>query len=267
VTDEKTGQVRSVTRALTLLRTLASSANGMSLSETAVQAGLAASTAHRILTTLESEHFVRFDQTDNLWRIGVDAFTTGAAFLRTRDVIGLTRPYLRRLMEQTGETANVFLETGGEMICMEQVESRHSMRAITRVGGKVRMHCSGAGKAMLAFMPDETLEKILAHHGLPRETATTITDRAALDCALRQILARGYAVDDGENAEGIRCAASPVLNEAGVPAAAISVSGPAARIDDAKLAQLGQLVMNVASEVTRSFGGCDPRSMKLAANS
>ena len=100
MTDEKTGQVRSVTRALTLLRTLASSANGMSLSETAVQA----------------EHFVRFDQTDNLWRIGVDAFTTGAAFLRTRDVIGLTRPYLRRLMEQTGETANVFLETGGEMI-------------------------------------------------------------------------------------------------------------------------------------------------------
>jgi IclR family acetate operon transcriptional repressor len=267
VTDDKTGQVRSVTRALTLLRTLANSANGMSLSETAVEAGLAASTAHRILTTLESEHFVRFDQSDNLWRIGVDAFTTGAAFVRTRDVIGLTRPYLRRLMEQTGETANVFLETGGEVICMEQVESRHSMRAITRVGGKVRMHCSGAGKAILAFMSDDARDKILAHHGLPRETSTTITDRAALDCALSRIRARGYAVDDGENAEGIRCVAAPVLNETGVPAAAISVSGPAARIDDAKLAQLGVLVSTVASEVTRSFGGCDPRTLALAANS
>ncbi len=267
MTDEKTGQVRSVTRALTLLRTLAGSANGMSLSETAAEAGLAASTAHRILTTLESEHFVRFDQTDSLWRIGVDAFTTGAAFLRTRDVIALTRPYLRRLMEQTGETANVFLETGGEVLCMEQVESRHSMRAITRVGGKVRMHCSGAGKAMLAFMPDESRAKIIAHHGLPRETATTITDLAGLDSALRQIRARGYAVDDGENAEGIRCVAAPVLNETGVPAAAISVSGPAARIDDAKLAHLGAIVSKVAMEVTRSFGGCDPRNEPLAANS
>lgn len=267
MTDDKTGQVRSVTRALTLLRTLAASQNGLSLSETAAEAGLAASTAHRILTTLESEHFVRFDQTDNLWRIGVDAFTTGAAFLKTRDVIALTRPYLRRLMEQTGETANVFLETGGEVICMEQVESRHSMRAITRVGGKVRMHCSGAGKAMLAFMAAEAREKVISHHGLPRETATTITDRGALDCALRQIRARGYAVDDGENAEGIRCVAAPVLNESGLPAAAISISGPSARIDDAKLGQLGAVISGVAAEVTRSFGGTAPREAALAANS
>ena len=267
MTDDKTGQVRSVTRALTLLRTLANSANGMSLSETALAAGLAASTAHRILTTLESEHFVRFDQTDNLWRIGVDAFTTGAAFLRTRDVIGLTRPYLRRLMEQTGETANVFLETGGEVICMEQVESRHSMRSITRVGGKARMHCSGAGKAMLAFMTDEAKDKILSLHGLPRETSNTITDRAALECTLRQVRARGFAVDDGENSEGTRCVAAPVLNETGLPAAAISVSGPAARIDDAKLSHLGAIISDIAGEVTRSFGGCDPRQVALAANS
>ena len=253
--DGRAGQVRSVTRALTVLRVLADSADGLTLSETAARAGLAASTAHRILTTLEAERFARFDGAGGVWHVGVSAFTVGAAFARTRDVIALARPYMRRLMEQTGETANVFLESGGEAVCMAQVESRHSMRAITRVGGRVKMHFSGAGKAMLAHMREEQVKAILAEHGMKRATPRTILSPEALLPELDRIRAAGVSLDDEENAEGMRCVAAAILNEAGQPAAAISVSGPKARMGEERMRQLSETVKRIAGEITRDFGG------------
>ncbi|MEO0681896.1 MAG: IclR family transcriptional regulator [Pseudomonadota bacterium] len=251
----RAGQVRSITRAISVLRALAESQDGLTLSETASAAGLAASTAHRILTTLESERFVRFDPSSGSWHVGVGAFTAGAAFARTRDVIVLARPYMRRLMETTGETANIFLESGGEAVCMAQVESRHSMRALTRVGGRVKMHWSAAGKAMLAHMRPEHARRILEEHGMPRATARTRIDVEALFGELAEVRRAGAAVDDEEHAEGLRCAAGAVLNEAGAPAAAISVSGPKSRITDERLEQLRDTVARICREVTRDYGG------------
>jgi IclR family acetate operon transcriptional repressor len=253
--DARVGQVRSITRALNVMRVLSESVDGLTLSETAAQAELAASTAHRILTTLEAERFVRFDTSGGVWHIGVSAFTVGAAFTRTRDVITLARPYMRRLMEQTGETANIFLESGGEAVCMAQIESRHSMRAITRVGGRVKMHWSGAGKAILSHMREDQARAILAEHGMPRATARTHIVPETLLAELERARAEGIAVDDEEHADGMRCVSAAVLNEHGVPAAAISVSGPTARITDEKLRQLGVVVRRIAGEVTRDFGG------------
>lgn len=251
----RAGQVRSITRAVSVLRALADSADGLTLSETAAAAGLAASTAHRMLTTLESERFVRFDAATGCWHVGVGAFTVGAAFARTRDVIVLARPYMRRLMETTGETANIFLESGGEMVCMAQVESRHQMRALTRVGGRVKMHWSAAGKAMLAHMRPEHARRILAEQGMPAATPRTRTDPEALFAELERVRASGVAVDDEEHAEGLRCVAGAVLNETGAPVAAISVSGPKSRLGDERLRQLEQAVARVVAEVTREYGG------------
>lgn len=254
-TTGRAGQVRAITRAVAVMRALSESPEGLTLSETAAQAGLAASTAHRILTTLESERFVRFDAGTGCWHVGVAAFTVGAAFARTRDVIVLARPYMRRLMESTGETANIFLESGGEIVCMGQVESRHAMRAITRVGGRVRMHWSAAGKAMLAQMRPEHARMILDEHDLPRATPRTITDPEALGQELERVRKAGVAVDDEEHAEGLRCVAAAVVNEAGAPVAAISISGPKSRIPDDRLVQLREAVGRIVGEVTREYGG------------
>lgn len=251
----RAGQVRAITRAVGVMRALSESPEGLTLSETAARAGLAASTAHRILTTLESERFVRFDGSTGCWHVGVAAFTVGAAFARTRDVIVLARPYMRRLMESTGETANIFLESGGEIVCMGQVESRHAMRALTRVGGRVKMHWSAAGKSMLAQMRPDHARLILDEHGLPRATARTITDPDALWAELDRVRRAGVAVDDEEHADGLRCVASAVLNESGAPVAAISVSGPKSRIGDERLGQLREAVGRIVGEVTREFGG------------
>ena len=251
----RAGQVRAITRAVAVLRALSDSADGLTLSETAQQAGLAASTAHRILTTLESERFVRFEPATGCWHVGVSAYTVGAAFARNRDVIVLARPYMRRLMESTGETANIYLESGGEIVCMGQVESRHAMRAMTRVGGRTKMHWSAAGKAILAQMRPERALRVLEEQGMPQATPRTITDPALLAAELEQVRDQGVAIDDEEHAEGLRCVAAPILTETGAAAAAISISGPRSRISDERLEQLRDSVARIVAEVTREYGG------------
>jgi len=256
--SKSAGQVRSLTRALTLMRHLAASGDGMSLTELSEAAGLPPSTTHRLLTTLESERFVRPDPQGGVWRIGVAAFFVGTAFARSRDKLSLARPYLRRLMEMTGETANLFVESDGEAICIGQIESRHAMRAITGVGGRVLLHSSGAGKALMAHMDPARRQRILASMTLPRETQRTITDREQFEAALHDARNLGYAVDDEEHALGLRCVAAPVFDEFGRAVAAISVSGPSARIPVERLPTLGRMVAQAALEATRDYGGEAP---------
>lgn len=249
------GQVQSLSRALAILAVLAESGDGMTLSDVAQIVGLAPSTAHRLLTTLQQQRFVRFEPLGHLWQIGVQAFVVGNAFVRTRDVVGAARPFMRRLMEESGETVNLYVEHGGEAICMSQVECRQMMRAIARPGGRVKMHCSGAGKAILAFLPDGEVTRILQRHGLPRITERTLDTPRKLRADLARVRARGYAVDDEEHAVGLRCVAAPVFDQHGAPAAGISLSGPSARIAPERLEALGALAATIARELTHETGG------------
>ncbi|HFD16732.1 MAG TPA: winged helix-turn-helix transcriptional regulator [Rhodospirillales bacterium] len=258
VANDRRGQVQSLQRAIRILEVLAESAYGMSLGEMAEILGLPPSTLHRLLTTLEAARFVRFDAAEGLWQIGVQAFIVGSAFVRARDLVRTARPHMRRLMEASGETANIYVEEEGEAVCIGQVECRQMMRAIARPGGRVRMHCSGAGKALLAWRSDEELAAILRRHGLPRATEHTIDRPARLREELARIRARGFAVDDEEHAIGLRCVAAPVFDEQGYAIAALSISGPRARIDDARLAELGALVARAAEAVTAAYGGRHP---------
>lgn len=249
------GQVQSLTRALSLLRALAESGDGMTLSDVAQIVGLPPSTAHRLLTTLQQERFVRFDGAAHVWQVGVEAFIIGNAFVRTRDVVGMARPYLRRLMEEGGETANLYLEQEGEVVCMAQIECRQMMRAIARPGGRVQMHCSGAGKALLAWVADGELTRIIQQHGLRRVTERTLDTPRKLRAALEQVRAQGYAVDDEEHAVGLRCVAAPVFDEHGRPVAALSLSGPGARVTETRLNVLGELAARIAAELSAELGG------------
>lgn len=256
--SKSSGQVRSLTRALSLLKILAGSPNGLSLSELSEAAGLPPSTTHRLLTTLESERFVRPDSHGGHWRIGVEAFFVGSSFARARDKLGLTRPYLVRLMERTGETANLFVESSGEAVCIGQIESRHAMRAITGVGGRISLHCSAAGKAILAHMDAEQRTRLIEQIPLQRLTERTISTQDGLLRAIEEVRALGFGIDDEEHAEGLRCVAAPVFDETGHPAAAISVSGPSARIPRERLPALGRMVAQAALEATRDYGGEAP---------
>jgi IclR family acetate operon transcriptional repressor len=253
------GQVQSLSRALKLLNALSHHAQGLSLSEVAHHVGLPNSTAHRLLTTLQNERFVRFEADRSAWLIGVQAFRVGSAFVRSRDLVTIARPYMRRLMEQSGETVNLAIADRNEVIYLAQVETQKMMRAIAGPGGRASVHCSGVGKALLAFSAADTVDKTLAQVQFHRETTSTLVSVAELRRDLARIAERGYAIDNEENAIGLRCVAAVIFDEHGGPLAALSVSGPTARLTDQRIPTLGQAVARIAAEVTTELGGHGPR--------
>jgi IclR family acetate operon transcriptional repressor len=249
------GRVQSLTRALSILNALALQDDGMTLTEVARTTSLAPSTAHRLLTTMQQERFVRFSAESNRWMVGVQAFLAGCAFLHSREVIQLARPFLRRLMEQSGETANLAIEDEGMAVYMAQVESRQTMRAIAKPGGRVFMHCSSLGKAILAGLTDAEVSDIVKLRGLPRLSNNTIDAPGRLQQQLDQVRRQGYAVDDEEYYVGLRCVAAAVYDEHGRPLAAISASGPTVRVTTERVPALGGLVKSLAAEITVELGG------------
>jgi IclR family transcriptional regulator, acetate operon repressor len=250
------GDVQSLTRALSILDALAESDEGLTLTTLARKVALPPSSAHRLLTTLQRQRFVRFDRPTMAWQIGVQAFVVGNAFARSRDVATLAKPYMRRLMEETGETVNLYVLTGSEsVICMAQVQSNQTIRAISRPGGQVGMHRSAAGKAMLAHMRRQEVADIMARQGMSRATPNTIVSLRKLHAELARTRSRGFAIDDEEFALGLRCVAAPIFDERGAVHAALSVAGPTGRMVDERIAQLGGVVGGAADSVTIELGG------------
>jgi IclR family acetate operon transcriptional repressor len=248
-------QVKSLGRALLILDTLAQHPEGLTLAMLARAVDLPPSTAHRLLTTLQQRRFARFDPLGKSWQVGLQAFIVGNAFARARDVVLIARPHMRRLMEECGETVNLYVMTDSEAVCMAQIESRQMMRAASRPGGRVSLHNSAAGKAMLAHAPESDLTRILRLQGLPRLTGNTLVSVDALRADLEGVRLRGFAIDDEEYAMGLRCVAAAILDEHGAPLASVSVSGPTARISAARLHALGARVIDAASAATSEVGG------------
>jgi IclR family transcriptional regulator, acetate operon repressor len=260
-------QVQSLVRALALLNRITETADdGATLTDLAQQVGLPTSTAHRLLTTLEQERYVRFNNDGRLWSVGVQAFVVGCSFTKTRSLVGVARPHMRHLMEDGGETVNLGVEDEGQAVYMSQVECRQIMRVFARPGMRVPLHCSAVGKAILSATSDKKLSKILHQRGMPRLTVKTITSPSALRADLEKVRACGYAIDDEEHAIGLRCIAAPIFDETGDVVAALSASGPMARIGDERMAQLGALVLETARAVSADMGAALPRLGKPAQN-
>jgi IclR family transcriptional regulator, acetate operon repressor len=251
----RSGAVQSVDRAMLLLEALGEDEEGYRLTDLAIRTGLSPSTAHRLLTTLEKRRFVEFDQSDNMWHVGRQAFAIGAAFIRRRNFVAPALPFLRRLRDLTHETANLGIVEEGEVIVLTQVESREIMRAITRVGGRAPMVTSGIGKAILATYADADVVAIIQRHGMRRLTPKSVVRAGELRDALEIVRREGYAVDDQEFLTGLRCVAAVVYNDQAEALAAISVSGLASRVPPERVPELGRLVRETAKELTLALGG------------
>ena len=253
---DKTEQntVRALDRAMVLLQALAAT-DGMTLSELAQAEGESPATVYRVLVTLAQHQIVELDPHGQIWAVGPGAFRAGAAFLRRTNVVERARAPMQDLMRLTGETANLGIEQQGEVLFLTQVETHRAIRAFFPPGTRSPMHVSGIGKALLAWWPEVRLSGFLKDSALPGFTAASITDPALLRADLARTRARGWAFDDQERAEGMRCIAAPVFNALGDPVAGISVSGPVFRMPPEGLDAMGAHVHQAAAIVTRAIGG------------
>lgn len=257
-TLERSGQIQSVMRAISVLNALAASNDSMTLTEIAQTVSLPPSTVHRLLTTLQQARFVRFDPDRGGWQIGVTCFSVGNAFLRSRDLVTITRPYLRRLMEECGETANLAVRDNAEMVYLAQAECREMMRALAKPGARVPIAGSAVGKTLLARLPEEEVERLIGAPGPNSRTRKTIDALPRMLDELARVRDQHYAVDDEEHAVGLRCVAAAVFDHLGEPLGAISLSGPTARITDDRIGKLGATVREVSRDATAALGGAWP---------
>lgn len=263
-TDVKDGGVQSVDRAMLLIETLAEDDEGYRLTDLAIRTGLSPSTIHRLLTTLEKRRFVQFDREQSIWHIGAQSFAVGATFARRRNFVTQAMPFLRKLRDQTRETANLAVVDDGAMVILTRVESREIMRSVTKVGGRAPMVASGLGKALLSTYPEEDVFAVIRREGMPRLTSKSIVRAGDLCKSLHDIRKRGYSVDDEEAQVGLRCVSAVVYDDRSEPLAAISVSGKASRVPDDRLPVLGKFVQEVAVEMTHALGGTMPETAKTS---
>ncbi|SDE73109.1 IclR family transcriptional regulator, acetate operon repressor [Paracoccus isoporae] len=260
--DDKTAQntIKSLDRAMAVFDHV-SRGSGLALSTIAAETQESPATIYRILVTLAGRGLVEFDAEAQLWHIGPHAFTIGTRFLRRTSLVDRARPVLRRLMEATGETANLGVEREGAILFVSQVETHASIRAFFPPGTLSPMHVSGIGKALLAAMPQDRLERLLAGQDFASFTEHTITDRDRLADELRRIRARGYAVDDEERNLGMRCIAAPVFDMNAEAVAGVSLSGPTSRVTPDAVVGLSGEVIAAAEALTRAIGGVARREV------
>jgi IclR family acetate operon transcriptional repressor len=224
------GGVQSIARVFGLLETMADLGGIVTLSELAARSGLPGPTIHRLVRTLVDLGYVRQEPSrayalaPRLVRLG-----EGASSL-----IGTwATPHLRGLVDAVGESANLALLDGDEVVYAAQVPGRHSMRMFTEVGRRAGMHCTAVGKAMLAAIPSDRAGEILRRSGLSARTPYTLTTIKAMQEELGRIRENGYAMDDEEQEIGVRCVAVAVALPGQRAPAAISVSGPSTRMTEA----------------------------------
>lgn len=245
--------IQSVDRAFDVLNTLASK-DGMTLSEVAFELNQSPATIYRVLSTLQAREIVETDPASQVWNIGPAAFQIGYAFMRRSSVVERSRPIMRDLMVQTGETSNLGIEKSDMVMFVSQVETHETIRAFFPPGTQSPLHASGIGKALLAHYAPDRIARLLKSNSLEKFTDKTITTPEKLLEEMETIRSQGFAFDDEEKTSGMRCIAAPILNFYGEAVAGISVSGPTHRMTLGHIETISEAVRRAAMTLSISLG-------------
>ncbi|GAB6156222.1 IclR family transcriptional regulator [Desulfosporosinus burensis] len=247
-------QVRSVAKALMILNVLAEHQREMSLGDIAKEMQLAKSTAYGLLATLRDFGYIEQSPLDGKYRLGIRLFEVGNIVANSWDVRRVAAPFIQTLVDGLGETVHLVVLDKGEVLYIDKRESTKSLRIVSQVGTRLPAHCTGVGKVFLANLPIDEVRRIIATKGLSRYTKNTITDFSRLEEELNLVRKQGYAMDNEEIMESLRCVAVPLRDHTGKVCAAISVSGPSSRFDGGQLESIVNLMVRIGQEISTSLG-------------
>lgn len=247
-------QVRALERGLALLDAFSLAEPELSLTALAARAGLAKSTATRLLAVLEARGYLERSPDTERYRIGVRAFELGSLYIQTTSLEVEAQPVMAQLAHECEQTANLGVLSGADVVHLVVVPPDRPIRFATAVGGRDRAHATGLGKALLAALDDGALADLVARHGLPSRTARTLATLDALRADLAVVRDRGYAFDDEEAFAGLKCVAAPIRDDKGRVVAAVSVSGPAAEFGPANLPRYAVAVTDAARAISDRLG-------------
>ncbi len=253
-TTDSPYKVQVLDRALAALAILARSSSDCSLAELCPALKLHKSTVHRLMMVLEQHRMVVKNPDTGRYRLGLRLYELGSRAIDGLDLRGRARPYLDRLQDEFGETVFFCILDEGQVFYVEKVESQRSVRTACTVGSRAPAYCTAVGKAMLAELAEVEVNKIVRRWGLKPVTPNTITTASALKVELKAVRSRGYAIDEEEKEEGLRCIGAAVRSHSGKLAAAMSVSGPAFRMTKERVPEIGRALMEAASKLSAELG-------------
>lgn len=241
--------VRAVERVCEILDLLQRASVGVSLAQVADATSLPKSSAFRYLWTLEQHRYVERDEEAGTFRLGTGI--VGMVSSRLDILTERARVWLEELRNEIGETVNLGVLEGHQVVYLAVAESTRAVRLAARVGDLESIHSTALGKALVSEMPEETVRRILNQRGMPKLTASTITDPDAYLRDLHRVRRMGYALDNGENEEDGRCVAVVIRD---IPIkAAVSLSAPASRFPESQVETVAQRLEQVAGRIERDF--------------
>ncbi|MHB1474920.1 MAG: IclR family transcriptional regulator [Dermatophilaceae bacterium] len=251
----RAGGLQSLERAFRILETMADAGGTLGLSQLATRANLPLPTIHRFVRTLVDLGYLR-QEPSRQYALGPRLIWLGESSAR---MLGTwARPYLSDLVDSLGESANLAMLDGEQIVYVGQVQSRQSMRMFTEVGRRVSPHCTAVGKALLALIDPADVQALLRRTGMHAHTEHTITDPQAFAAELEQVLEQEYAMDEGEQELGVRCVAVAVPR---APSRiALSISGPATRMTDDLVARAVPLLTDAARRLSDDLASGKPQS-------
>ncbi len=229
-------------------------AHDQSLEQVARGAGLSESTALRYLMSLSKHDFVERNVRTGTFRLGLRLFRLGTLAVDRRDVVGIARPAMELMLKSFGESVNLATRQQGTIVLISVLDSPNPVRKGSRAGETDAWHSTGLGKALLAAMPEAEARDILDGIRLTRFTPNTLASPEQLWKDIESTRARGYAIDDEESNEGLRCVATAIRDHDGNATYAISVSGPKSRMSYSRIQEIGHALSERAAEVSNHLG-------------
>jgi IclR family acetate operon transcriptional repressor len=244
--------IRAVDRALDILLCFTRQTPQLTMTQIADQVGMNKSTVHRLLGTLERKRFLQRDPSTGLYHLGIRLFQMAYLTLKQNDLRKHAAPFLHRLCEQHRETITLSVLDDTDVLFLDVVESPQRVKLAASIGQRIPAFATAAGKALLAFLPDEVAKKVI-EPGMQQFTPRTIQSPDAFYKDLYQTRERGFSISEQEYEEGINAVASPILDPTGQPIAAITAAGPAYRLLREQMIEIGPDIVATAQEIAQAL--------------
>jgi len=246
--------VKSLGRALQILDFLHTRKTGCGVTEISKELGLNKTSVYRMLSTFVQYGYVEQDTETERYKLGYKVLELGSALLDSIDLRTEAKPFLKELEQLTNEVVHLVVYDSGEVVYIEKLEGNETLRMHSKVGTRAPMHCTSVGKAILAHLPANEVEKALDDYHFVPHTIHSITDKETLFKHLEEVREKGYALDLEENELGINCIAVPIFDHTGRVVAAFSISGAKMRMTEERLNDLKNKVMSVGEEISKRLG-------------
>ncbi|MBN1218045.1 MAG: IclR family transcriptional regulator [Anaerolineae bacterium] len=242
--------IRAVERALDILLCFSRQTPELTMTQIAERVGLYKSTVHRLLATLEGRRFVQRDPDTGIYQPGVRLLQIAYLTLEHNNLRRLAVPFLLHLWEQQHETIDLAVLDDTDVVFLDVLESPRRVKLAAAIGQRLPAHSTASGKAILAFMPEETVRRIFKDD-IPQFTQYTLCSPEALFEDLRHTREQGFALSLEEYEEGINAVAAPILNLNGQPIGAVAVAGPAYRFNREQMIEIAPLVLATVRDIAQ----------------